>query len=111
MNKQEKLRELDYLLDDIVNKYDELWYSLRKELTETMTGLLDNNPNNTLMFDEKYYGEYENIRGFKIDKDYPEDVEIITKDGMQNSLDLFDINEMRDFGMMLIDGEYEIVEQ
>ena len=111
MEKQEKLRELDSLLDDVANKYDELWYSLRKELTETMTELLDNNPNNTLMFDEKYYGEYENIRGFKINKDYPEDVEIITKDGMQNSLDLFDINEMRDFGMMLIDGEYEIVEQ
>ena len=111
MEKQEKMRELDSLLGDVANKYDELWYSLRKELTKTMTELLDNNPNNTLMFDEKYYGEYENIRGFKINKDYPEDVDIITKDGMKNSLDLFDINEMRDFGLMLIEGEYEIVEQ
>lgn len=111
MEKQEKLRELDYLLDDVANKYDELWYSLRKELTEVMTELLDNDYNKELVFDEKYYGEYENVRGFKLNKDYPDDVDIITKDGMKNSLDLFDINEMRDFGMMLIDGEYEIVEQ
>ena len=111
MEKQEKLKELDCFLDDVSNKYDELWHSLRKELTETMTKLLGNNPNNTLMFDEKYYGEYENVRGFKLNKDNPDDVDIITKNGMKDSLDFFDINEMRDFGLMLIEGEYEIVEQ
>lgn len=108
---KETLKKLDTLMGKVANEYDKLWYSLRKELTETMTKIVDNDPNKKVVFNEEYYGAFENVRGFKINIDFPDDIDIITKDGMKNSLDFFDLNEMRDFGLMILEGEYEIVEE
>ena len=102
------LKTLDKVIGEVTDKRDELWYKLRKALVETGLALLDNDKNKVAKFKEDYLASDDKIKGFMVDED-GDDLFIISEGWMEN-LDFYNLDEMRDFGSMMIDGEFEIEE-